>query len=108
VPGDPADAVIWDELIARTGEDSRLTISFLAFLSIACLLAAIARSPTRRSPWSGDGAGPGVRPAGRAWRSVVLRRRDLIRRGSNALPDRFPGRYGDHRAVWLDRISLGC
>ena len=40
-PGDPADAVIWDELVARTGEESRLSVSFQAFLTIACLLAAI-------------------------------------------------------------------
>jgi hypothetical protein len=41
VPGDPNDAIVWDELVARTGEDSRLSIGFQAFLTIACLLAAI-------------------------------------------------------------------
>src|ERR1700754_4412233 len=33
-PGDPADAVIWDELVARTGEESRLSLSFQAVLTI--------------------------------------------------------------------------
>jgi hypothetical protein len=27
VPGDPADAVVWDELIASTGGDSQLTFT---------------------------------------------------------------------------------
>ncbi|HEX5348218.1 MAG TPA: hypothetical protein VFW64_14125 [Pseudonocardiaceae bacterium] len=26
-PGEPADAVVWEELIARTGDDSRLTFT---------------------------------------------------------------------------------
>lgn len=40
-PGEGADAVIWDELVATTGEESRLNPVFLAFLTIACLLAAV-------------------------------------------------------------------
>ncbi|SDP27395.1 uncharacterized hydrophobic domain-containing protein [Actinopolyspora xinjiangensis] len=40
-PGQPADAVIWDELVATTGEESRLNGIFLAFLTLACLLAAV-------------------------------------------------------------------
>lgn len=39
--GDAADAVIWDELIARTREESSLSVTYLVFLCIACLLAAI-------------------------------------------------------------------
>lgn len=27
VPGDPLDAVVWDEVLARTGEDSRLSVA---------------------------------------------------------------------------------
>ncbi|GAB3551333.1 putative hydrophobic protein (TIGR00271 family) [Actinopolyspora lacussalsi] len=40
-PGQPADAVIWEELVATTGEESRLNGTFLAFLTLACLLAAV-------------------------------------------------------------------
>jgi hypothetical protein len=40
-PGQGADAVVWDELVARTGDDSRLTVGYQIFLTIACLLAAI-------------------------------------------------------------------
>lgn len=40
-PGEGADAVIWDDLAARTGEDSVLTWTFAAFMVLATLLAAI-------------------------------------------------------------------
>jgi len=66
-PGDPDDAVVWEELIARTGEESRLNGTFLAFLSLALLIAAVgvvtnspvtvvvrwwwARSSVRWRPW---------------------------------------------------------
>jgi uncharacterized hydrophobic protein (TIGR00271 family) len=40
-PGEGADAVIWDEVSRQTGEDSRLTWSFLAFLVLATQLVAI-------------------------------------------------------------------
>jgi uncharacterized hydrophobic protein (TIGR00271 family) len=102
VPGDPADAVIWDELIARTGDDSRLTISFLAFLSIACLLAAI--GAITNSPVTVVGAmvlGPEFGPLAALAVGVVLRRRDLIRRGANALLIGFPVAMVITALVWL-------
>jgi uncharacterized hydrophobic protein (TIGR00271 family) len=40
-PGEGADAVIWDELSERIGEDSTLTWTFLAFMVLATLLAGI-------------------------------------------------------------------
>ena len=40
-PGEGADALIWDELASRTGEDSMLTCTFVAFMVLATLLAAI-------------------------------------------------------------------
>ncbi|KRE74202.1 hypothetical protein ASG77_05540 [Arthrobacter sp. Soil762] len=40
-PGDGADALIWDEVTRQTGQDSRLTWSYLAFLILATQLAAI-------------------------------------------------------------------
>ncbi|MFI5801636.1 DUF389 domain-containing protein [Streptomyces sp. NPDC051561] len=40
-PGDPDDAVIWDELTARTTAETRLTWAFLAFLALATQIAAI-------------------------------------------------------------------
>lgn len=40
-PGDPDDAVVWDELVARTASETRLTWAFLAFLALATQIAAI-------------------------------------------------------------------
>ncbi|EUA10675.1 hypothetical protein I546_3338 [Mycobacterium kansasii 732] len=39
--GDPADAVIWDELAERTREESTLNATYLTFLTLACLIAAV-------------------------------------------------------------------
>ncbi|WP_028932309.1 DUF389 domain-containing protein [Pseudonocardia spinosispora] len=91
VPGDPADAVIWDELIARTGEDSRLTVSFVAFLSISCVLAAI--GAITNSPVTVVGAmvlGPEFGPLAALAVGVVLRRGDLVTRAAVALGVGFP------------------
>ena len=40
-PGEGVDAVVWDELLARTGQGARLSVTFVVMLTIACLLAAI-------------------------------------------------------------------
>jgi uncharacterized hydrophobic protein (TIGR00271 family) len=38
--GSPADAVIWEEVEARTSESAELSLSFLAFMVLATLIAA--------------------------------------------------------------------
>jgi uncharacterized hydrophobic protein (TIGR00271 family) len=38
-PGDPADAVVWEQVSARTGEEAHLSWAYLAFLVVACLIA---------------------------------------------------------------------
>ena len=48
-PGDPGDAVVWEEVEARTSEDSRLTASFVIFMILAALIATIGISRTPRS-----------------------------------------------------------
>jgi uncharacterized hydrophobic protein (TIGR00271 family) len=40
-PGEGVDAVVWDELLARTGQSARLSVTFVVMLTIACLLGAI-------------------------------------------------------------------
>ena len=40
-PGSGQDAVVWDELAAATGEDSALSASFLLFLTVATMIAAV-------------------------------------------------------------------
>lgn len=85
-PGEGADAVVWDELVSRTGEDSRLSASFLAFLTIACLLAGI--GAVTNSAVTVMGAmvlGPEFGPLAAVSVGIVLRRRDLVVRGSIAL-----------------------
>jgi uncharacterized hydrophobic protein (TIGR00271 family) len=39
-PGEGADAVLWESLTEATHEESTLTVTYLAFLSLATMLAA--------------------------------------------------------------------
>jgi uncharacterized hydrophobic protein (TIGR00271 family) len=90
-PGEGADAVVWDELIARTGEESRLTVGFQLFLTIACLLGAI--GAITDSPVTVVGAmvlGPEFGPLAAIAVGLVLRRGDLVRRAGLALAVGFP------------------
>jgi uncharacterized hydrophobic protein (TIGR00271 family) len=90
-PGDPIDAVIWDEVVARTGEESRLSISFQAFLTIACLLAAIgAITDSSVTVVGAMVLGPEFGPLAAVAVGVVLRRGDLVKRGVVALGVGFP------------------
>ncbi|MET0763582.1 MAG: DUF389 domain-containing protein [Blastococcus sp.] len=41
-PGDGADAVVWEQVLRTVDGESRLSVSYLAFLTIATMLAAIA------------------------------------------------------------------
>ncbi len=90
-PGQGTDAVVWDELVTRTGEESRLTAGFQIFLTIACLLAAI--GAITDSPVTVVGAmvlGPEFGPLAAVAVGLVLRRRDLVTRGAVALAIGFP------------------
>lgn len=90
-PGDPADAVVWEELIARTGDDSRLSFTFLAFLTLACLIAVV--GVVTNSPVTVVGAmvvGPEFAPLAAIAVGLVLRRWDLVHRAGLALGVGFP------------------
>jgi uncharacterized hydrophobic protein (TIGR00271 family) len=90
-PGEGSDAVVWDELIARTGEESRLSFSFQAFLTIACLLAAIGAITDSSVLVVGAMVlGPEFGPLAAVSVGLVLRRGDLLRRGGTALLVGFP------------------
>ncbi|GAA2255804.1 DUF389 domain-containing protein [Streptomyces atrovirens] len=39
-PGEPADAVLWEELTEATHEESTLSVTYLAFLTLATMIAA--------------------------------------------------------------------
>jgi uncharacterized hydrophobic protein (TIGR00271 family) len=85
------DAVVWDELITLTGDESRLSVTFQAFLTIACLLAAI--GAITDSPVTVVGAmvlGPEFGPLAALAVGMVVRRGDLVRRGALALLAGFP------------------
>jgi len=41
-PGDASDAVVWEQVIRSTDADSALSVSYLAFMTIATMLAGIA------------------------------------------------------------------
>jgi uncharacterized hydrophobic protein (TIGR00271 family) len=41
-PGDGSDAVVWEQVVRSTATDAALSVSYLAFLTIATLLAAVA------------------------------------------------------------------
>jgi len=90
-PGDGADAVVWQELLARTGDESRLTATFQAFLVLACLLAAV--GVITDSPVTIVGAmvvGPEFGPLAAVAVGLVCRNRRLVRRGGLALAVGFP------------------
>jgi uncharacterized hydrophobic protein (TIGR00271 family) len=89
--GDPADAVVWDELASRTREESTLNITYLAFLCLACLIAAV--GVVTDSPVTVVGAmvvGPEFGPLAALAVSLVRRKTSLARRAALALLVGFP------------------
>jgi uncharacterized hydrophobic protein (TIGR00271 family) len=89
--GDPADAVIWDELAARTREESAFNVTFLMFLCLACLIAAV--GVVTDSPVTVVGAmvvGPEFGPLAALAVGLVRRRMYLARRAAIALLVGFP------------------
>jgi len=90
-PGEGADAVVWQELLSRTGEESRLNVTFLAFLTIACLLAAVGVLTDSAVTIVGAMVvGPEFGPLAALAVGVVLRRWDLVRLAGAALAVGFP------------------
>jgi uncharacterized hydrophobic protein (TIGR00271 family) len=89
--GLPSDAVVWEEVEARTEEQTELGASFLAFMAIATMLTAIGvllDSPVLII--GGMVVGPEFGPIAGACVAVVQKRRDLARRSFVALAVGFP------------------
>lgn len=90
-PGEAADALIWDELAARTGEDSALTGVFIGFMVLATLLASI--GVVTDSPVTVVGAmvvGPEFGPLAALAVALFRRRTGIARRAAIALLVGFP------------------
>lgn len=90
-PGEGADALIWDELASRTGEDSTLTWTYIAFMTLATLLASI--GVITDSPITVVGAmvvGPEFGPLAGLAVGLVRRRTSAARRAAVALLVGFP------------------
>lgn len=89
--GDAADALLWDELISRTREDSTLTITFQLFLVLACLLAAIGVATDSAVTVVGAMVvGPEFGPLAALAVAAVQRRARLARQAALALIVGFP------------------
>ncbi len=89
--GDPADAVIWDELVGRTREESTLNVTYMTFLCLACLIAAV--GVVTDSPVTVVGAmvvGPEFGPLAALAVGLVRRKAYLARRAALALLVGFP------------------
>jgi uncharacterized hydrophobic protein (TIGR00271 family) len=89
--GHPGDAVVWEEVESRTSENTELDASFLAFMALACLIAAV--GIFLDSPILIVGAmivGPEYGPLAGLSVAIVQRRRDVARRSLRALAVGFP------------------
>lgn len=85
-PGEGADALIWDELVERTGEDSTLTGAFLAFMTLATLLAAIGVVTDSQVTIVGAMVvGPEFGPLAALGVALLRRRVHMARRAATAL-----------------------
>lgn len=89
--GMPSDAVVWEEVEARTSENTELSASFLIFMVLACLIAAV--GVILDSPILIIGAmvvGPEFGPIAAFCVAAVQRRPDLVKRSLLPLAIGFP------------------
>jgi uncharacterized hydrophobic protein (TIGR00271 family) len=107
-PGDPSDAVVWEALLAETRDESTLSATFLAFITIACLLAAVGVATD--SPVTIVGAmvvGPEFGPLAALAVSLVRKNFALARRSALALLVGFPVAMGVTMLATLVWEKLG-
>ncbi|MBM3667638.1 MAG: DUF389 domain-containing protein, partial [Actinobacteria bacterium] len=102
--GMPSDAVVWEEVEARTSENTELSASFLVFMVLACLIAATAI--LLDSPILIIGAmvvGPEYGPIAGFCVAAVNRRKDLAKRSLLPLLLGFPAGI---TAAWLFTLLI--
>lgn len=89
--GSPADAVIWEEVEARTSESAELSFSFLAFMVLATLIAAVGILTDSQILIIGAMVvGPEFGPLAGLCVALVERRAELALRSAKALAIGFP------------------
>jgi uncharacterized hydrophobic protein (TIGR00271 family) len=89
--GSPADAVIWEEVEARTSESAELSFSFLAFMVLATLIAAVGILTDSQILIIGAMVvGPEFGPLAGLCVALVQRRVELAARSATALAVGFP------------------
>ena len=90
-PGAPSDAVVWEEVEARTSENVELSASFLAFMAVAMMIAAVGIVTDQVVLIIGAMVvGPEFGPIAGLCVAAVQRRADLLRRSLIALVVGFP------------------
>lgn len=95
VRGSSADAVVWEEVEQRTSESAELSFSFLAFMSLATMIAAAGILTDSQVLIIGAMVvGPEFGPLAGFCVAVVQRRPELARRSLRALAVGFPFAIG--------------
>jgi Domain of unknown function (DUF389) len=89
--GLPSDAVVWEEVEERTSESAELSVSFLAFMVISMLIAAVGVALGQPALVIGAMVvGPEFGPIAGCCVALVARRGELARRSIIALAVGFP------------------
>jgi uncharacterized hydrophobic protein (TIGR00271 family) len=89
--GLPSDAVVWEEVEARTSENVELSVSFLIFMALAMLIATVGILTDQLILIIGAMiVGPEFGPIAGLCVAAVQRRRDLLKRSLAALAVGFP------------------
>jgi uncharacterized hydrophobic protein (TIGR00271 family) len=102
-PGHHSDAVVWEEVEARTHEETTLSVSYLVFMTVATMIAGI--GVLLDQPILIVGAmvvGPEFGPLAGLCVALVQRRAQVALRSSTALLVGFPvGMLGTVLLTWL-------
>ncbi|WP_306207061.1 DUF389 domain-containing protein [Actinoplanes sp. RD1] len=103
VPGLGVDAVVWHEIEHQTGEETALSASFLAFMTVAMIIAAVGVLLDQPILIVGSMVvGPEFGPLAALCVGLVQRKLPLVRRSALALGAGFPiGMLLTVGAVWL-------
>lgn len=101
-PGAPSDAVVWEQVEARTSETTELSAAFLSFMALAALLATVGLYlDSAILVIGGMVVGPEFGPIAGLCVALVEKRRDLAVRSGLALAAGLPLAIA---AAWLATV----